>query len=284
MTAPGMPGLASRGSKLPRALNQLSIVVIVYILTFLTSTPDYDLWARLAVGSIFFQTGRVLKHDIFSYLPTERWIDHEWGSGVVFYGFAKHFGESGIFLLKALLIYSILIMVLKTINLRDGKRSVGVLYCVLLAYALFPGIASLVRSQLFTYVFFVVWIHELECIRRQRKRLRQVLWVFPCTILLWVNMHGGFVTGLGLVALYAIGEWLNRKDVRPYLWIGLSILPMTLMNPYGPAFWSYVIEAALMPRPFIPEWHPVSLSGPMQPIAGLRVHCLMGFMLFVGMT
>jgi hypothetical protein len=268
-----------------RAINHISTVVIVYILTFLTNLPDYDLWARLAVGSIFFQTGTVMKHDIFSYLPTKSvWIDHEWGSGVVFYTFARYLGEYGIFVLKALLIYSIFIMVLKTIKAQGINKPVGVLYCVLLGYALFPGIASLVRSQMFTYLFFIVWLYELECVRLQRKTVRRMLWVFPCTMLFWVNMHGGFLAGIGLVALYAIGELLNRRNALPYLWIALSILPITLINPYGFSLWGHVVEASLMPRPFIPEWHPISLSGPMQVIDGLKVHFLMGYMLFVGMT
>jgi hypothetical protein len=263
----------------------MSTIVIVYILTFLTNLPDYDLWARLAVGSIFFQTGTVLKHDIFSYLPTKNlWVDHEWGSGVVIYAFARYLGEYGVFILKALLIYSILIMVLKTIMTQGNKQPVGVLYCVLLGYALFPGIASLVRSQMFTYMFFIVWLYELECVKLGRKTAREVLWVFPCTMLLWVNMHGGFVAGIGLIVLYAIGEPLNRKSALPYLWIVLSILPITLINPYGFALWSYVVQASVMPRPSIPEWQPISLSGPMQAIGGLKVHFLMGYMVFVGMT
>src|SRR5512142_1078422 len=88
-------------------VRQLLLLVVIYVLTFFTNIPDYDLWARLAVVSIFFQTGHVLRHDVFSYLPTkELWVDHEWGSGVVFYFFTKSFGNTGVFILKGLLIYA----------------------------------------------------------------------------------------------------------------------------------------------------------------------------------
>lgn len=265
-----------------RVLHHALLLVVVYVLTFLTNLPDWDLWARLAVGSIFFQTGHVPRHDIFSYLPTKSlWIDHEWGTGVVLYGAARYLGEHGVFLVKAVLIYLIFIVVLKTIKTREGKKPVSILYCAFLGYALFPGIASLVRSQMFTYLFFAVWLYGLENVRLGRKR---ILWVFPSTMLLWVNVHGGFVAGIGIVVLYLIGESLNRKDPRPYVWIALSILPVTLINPYGFGLWRYIVEASLLPRPFIPEWHPLSLSGPMQVIGGVKVHFLMGYMVLVGLT
>lgn len=274
-------GLWTEG-RVEKAIQHLSIAAAVYVLTFLTNLPDFDLWARLAVGSAFFQTGRVLRHDIFSYLPTKPlWIDHEWGSGVVFYGFARYLGEHGIFILKALLIGSIFVMARKTIGLREGKKAPSALFYAFLGYALFPGIASLVRSQMFTYLFFTVWIYGLERVRRNERR---ILWVFPCTMLFWVNLHGGFVAGVGLVLLYAVGELLNRRSPLPYLWIVLSLLPVMLINPYGFALWRNVVEASLMPRPFIPEWQPISLSGPMQVIGGMRVHFLTGYLLLVGMT
>jgi hypothetical protein len=320
-----------------RVSHHLLIAVAVYVLTFFTNVPDLDLWARLAVGSIFFQTGHVLHHDVFSYLPTkDLWIDHEWGAGVVFYCFAKYFGEYGIFLLKALLIYSIFVMVVKAIKVRDSRRSPSVLFYAFLGYALFPGIASLVRSQMFTYLFFTVWIYGLERVKlrasltspdrgrrnpaeqpqaspkgemlkefdpaptkqaappctgsRRGELLKRALeegkslWLFPCTMLLWVNTHGGFLAGIGLVSLYIFGELLNRKSPLPYLWVILSILPIMLINPYGLALWRFVIDAALMPRPLIPEWHPISFSGPMESIAGIHVHYLAGYMILVALT
>ena len=265
-----------------RAIHYLLIATAVYVVTFLTNIPDLDLWARLAVGSIFFQTGHVLRHDIFSYLPTkDLWIDHEWGSGVVLYGFAKYLGQYGIFILKALLIYSIFLTILKTINTREGKRSPSVLFYVFLGWALFPGIGSLLRSQMFTYLFFILWIYGLE---RVRKKERKIFWLFPCTMLFWVNLHGGFVAGIGLVFLYAAGDLLNRKSPLPYLLIGLSLLPVMLINPYGFALWRFVVESSLMARPFNAEWDPISLSGPKLAIGGLRVHSLSGYMLLVAMT
>ncbi len=274
--------VTAAGPKLGWAIHHLLLVLVVYVLTYVTNAPDFDLWARLTVGSIFLQTGHVLRHDIFSYLPTkDLWIDHEWGSGVVFYCFAKYLGGQGIFILKGLLIYAIFTMVGRTISTRGSRGRASIFFFAFLGYALFPGVASLVRSQMFTYLFFITWIYALE---RMRQKDRRLFWVFPGTMLFWVNMHGGFAAGVGLLLLYSLGAIVSRKSVLPYLLILLSILPAMLINPYGFALWRYMVEASLLPRPFIPEWHPVSLSGPMQSIAGLEVHYLTGFMVLVGIT
>ncbi|KIE17718.1 hypothetical protein DS62_01150, partial [Smithella sp. SC_K08D17] len=137
-----------------RPLFYLALATIVYILTFIMNLPDYDLWARLAVGSIFFQTGYVLKHDIFSYLPTKSlWIDHEWGSSVVFYFLARYLGDGGLFALKAVILLAIFILIIKIIKLQTNN-SAGILYLTFIGFSLLPGFANLIRCQMFTYLFF----------------------------------------------------------------------------------------------------------------------------------
>jgi hypothetical protein len=200
---------------------------------------------------------------------------------VAFYFFTRCFGNTGVFILKGLLIYGIFVMVSKTIRLRNAKLAPSALFFAFLGYATFPGLASLVRSQMFTYLSFITWIYALERIRMKDRRM---FLVFPCTMLFWVNMHGGFVSGVGLVLLYALGELLNRKSPLPYLGIAASLVPVMFLNPYGFALLRSVVEGALMPRPFIPEWHPISLDGPMQSLGSFHVHYLAGYMILVGLT
>lgn len=304
-----------------------SIIVIVYILTFSINLPDYDLWARLAVGSIFFQTGNILKHDIFSYLPTKSiWIDHEWGTGVVFYFFVNYFDEWGLFILKALILFAIFLFMIKTIKLQTGKDTAGIFYFIFLGFSLLPGIANLLRSQMFTYLFFSLWIYILEKIRREdyhgyesqniswvkfRNKLRcfipsairdcstykflctsfwkfeshnKLIWMLPVTMLLWANMHGGFIAGIGLVGIYAAGEWLNRNKSLKYIAILALIIPVTLLNPYGWKLWNYIIDASFMPRPYITEWEPIGWNGPFHVVSGFKIHVHSGFIIFSLLT
>lgn len=261
-----------------RFLFCISLASIIYMLTFIVNVPDIDLWARLAVGSIFFQTGHVLKHDIFSYLPTkDLWVDHEWGSSVVFYSMVKYLGDWGLFALKAIILFIIFILIIKIIKLQTGKYA-GVFYLTFTGFSLLPHVSNLIRCQMFTYLFFALWIYVLERIRRGENRL---IWIFPTTTLLWANMHGGFLAGIGLVLIYAFGELLNRKEHLKYFSILALIIPLTLINPYGWEYWDYIIKAAIMPRPYIGEWSPISLNGPLHIFAGIKIHVLVGFIIFV---
>jgi hypothetical protein len=131
-------------------------------------------------------------------------------------------------------------------------------------------------------MFFVLWIYVLERVKRGEDRL---IWIFPATMLLWVNMHGGFLAGIGLVLIYALGEMLNRKSFLKYLGILALILPVTLINPYGFKLWNYIVEAAFMPRPYIPEWLPINWkAGPFHTIAGIKIHILTGYLIFALIT
>ncbi|MDI6743301.1 MAG: hypothetical protein QMD11_11265 [Smithella sp.] len=260
----------------------ISVAAVVCILTFITTLPDFDLWHRLAVGSIFFQTGSVLKQDIFSYLPTkDLWIDHEWGSGVIFYFLVNHFGEWGLFLLKALILLAIFILIIRIVRLQKNNMKPGIFYMMFAGFALLPFIATLVRCQMFTYLFFALWLYVLEKAKRGNNRL---LWLLPVTMLIWVNTHGGFLAGIGLVTIYAFGELLNRKHALKYFLVLSLLIPVTLINPYGFEFWKYIIEASLMPRPYIPEWHPITLAGPFHIIAGMKIYVFAGFIVFVLLT
>lgn len=264
-----------------KSIFYLSLFSLIYMVTFSENLPDYDLWARLAVGSIFFHTGEVLKHDIFSYLPTKViWVDHEWGSGVVFYFLTRYFGEWGIFALKAFIIFAIFLLIIRISKLQTSHTP-GIFYFIFLCFALLPGIASLIRCQIFTYLFFTLWLYLLERIRRGDNKL---IWIFPVSMLLWANLHGGFLAGIGLIIIYAIGELLNKQKTIKYFGMLVLVIPVTLINPYGFELWNFIINASFMPRPYIPEWHPISLSGPFHLFKGIKIHILAGFFILTLLT
>ncbi len=254
----------------------LTLLLLACFLSIYSNYADLDLWHRLMVGSIFFNTGGgILYHDIFSYMPVKPlWVDHEWGSGVVFYFLRHYFGDAGLLLLKASSFFGVLALIWQANKLVSPKAFHNrFLFYFISAWGLFPAYLYTVRCHVFTYFFFTLWVLVLEKMRRGESGL---LWIFPLTMIFWVNLHGGFVAGLGLMGIYAVGEVLNKKNPMRILTALGFTLPVTLLNPYGVEYWKYIIEAVTMPRPYITEWQSLDFSG--------SLHLLLGFKLLLLFT
>lgn len=252
----------------------LTLFIISCKYALIQSVADRDLWHRLAVGKLVFQTGSVLNHDIFSYVLTKPvWIDHEWGSGVVFYILASHFGDYGLLSIKFIILSIILILIYSANQLISGKKEdlkIGFYVVALLTIIL--GFVNTTRCLVFTYLFFALWIYILERVRRGDNKL---IWIFPVTMVCWVNLHAGFLSGFGLLILYAVGEFLNKKNYIKYFKIFMLSLLAAFINPYGLNFWRYLISAVTMTRPNVMEWMPTNILGPLQDFIAFKILLIM---------
>lgn len=239
----------------------ISIFIISWLYSIIFMDFDSDLWARLAAGKAVWETGGVLRHDIFSFTQTKPlWIDHEWGASTIFYAMADHLGDFGLIFLKILLVFGTLFIISKTIELKNKEpnQHLNFLFYLVGFLAMFNGFASMVRCQIFTFFFFALWLYILE---RVRIKGSKILWLLPIIMLFWANIHGGFVVGLIVLALYTIGEYLNGEKTLKYLiTLGCSLL-IPFINPYGVDFIKYMLQAATMKRTHIQEWHATPLLG-----------------------
>lgn len=240
----------------------------VYAMKF--SSVDYDLMARLAVGKMFAQTGNVLPYDVFSYTVTTPWVDHEWFSSVIFYFLGNNWGDKGLLILKVTLIFTIFFLISRIIKLQNPQPDAhkNILFYFLLMIALYTTICHSIRCQLITFTLFALWLYTLERVRRGETRL---LWIMPATMLFWANCHGGLVAGIGLLFMYGVGEFLNRKPCLKYF---LTLIPtglVTLINPYGFRYLTFVFMATTMKRTYITEWAKTNLMGTWSQWYGLKL-------------
>lgn len=225
---------------------------LLFVALFSNPVADYDLWGYLAFGRTFFERGRIPFQDIFSYAPTKPlWIYHEWLTGVFFYSIYKYTGAAGLQLLR----YVIILLTIYLMYLTAGKRSDNPLWSII---AILPATLLIsfgyvpVRAQIFTYLFFILTLFILENVRTGSKP-SLLWWLLPIQIV-WCNLHGGFISGIGLIFLYALGEGIYNPKIFPFIRIGLAALLSTLINPYGIHYWQYIFHSVLMPRPDIGEW------------------------------
>jgi hypothetical protein len=230
-------------------------IVAFFLGIFSSSTSDPDLWGYLAFGRLFWETGFFPYQDVFSYTSTKAvWIYHEWLTGVIFFPIHKFFGAGGLQLLKYLLGMMTVALVYVT-AIRQKAKPFFVFLALMLAGNVIRFGYSPVRAQVFTFCFFILSLYLLDRAKTE-KHWKYLWWLVPME-LVWCNLHGGFVVGLGMIGLYAIGEAFSGRKYRPYAAILLVATLVTLINPYGYEYWQYVFEAILMPRPEIGEWQNV---------------------------
>jgi len=233
------------------------IILFLFILAFCTTADSYDndLWARLIVGMGVVQTGHVFKHDFLSYAPTHVWYDHEWGSGVIFYLTQHLFGSAGILILNATLIFLIYFVISKVVELRGVKTTTAFnfLFYYWAFIAISDSLIDPVRCQLFSFIFFTVFIYILEKVRLGKGSDKTLIWL-PVIMLIWNNLHGGCVAGIGLIVLYIIGEILNQKPFLKYVYALLGTLVVLPINPWGFAYLNFLFKANTMSRKYIIEW------------------------------
>ena len=229
------------------------ITLFLLILAFSTAAThfDYDLWARLIAGMGVIDGGHVLKQDFLSYTPVHTWWDHEWGSGVIFYFFLKFFGPYSLIILQALLTFGILFTASRVIKLKTEKCPYNILFYFFTLMAVMENLNNPVRCHMFSFLLFTVFIYILEKVRRGSNKL---LFIIPFLIIFWNNVHGGVVSGLGLIAMYALGEFLNKKPYLKYIITLAASALVLLINPWGYQYIKFLLMANSMQRPYIVEW------------------------------
>jgi len=234
---------------------------------------DTDVWWQLASGRYLFSTGHIARTEVFSYTaPGAPWI-YPAGNGVIFYLLYLAGGFTLLSLLSAAAGAAI-----AAVTMARG----GFLRCWLAALAV-PSVAitTEVRANMFTTVLAacfleILWSAENDPSEQRERRL----WMLPALMLLWVNLHPGFVYGLAMVAAFAgwrvISHFIAshfiashftapRRDVRTLLPVTLATFAAALVNPWGWRVYEEIAaqgEAMPVHRGFIAEWGRMPLSMP----------------------
>lgn len=232
----------------------IAITIFCIGMTCVKNVPDNDLWARLIAGGYIVENLEILKYDFLSYTQTHPWYDHEWGASVFFYIALKYFGDAGLILLKGILTALTVLMCFKTVELRKPQSSVpyNILYFAFMFLAVYKSLGSAVRCLLFTCLFFSVYLYILEKVRLENKN--KLLILLPILMIFWSNIHGGCISGLGLLGIYIAGEFLNKKPVKKYIITLICCLLSLFINPYGIEYVKFLFFAAGMEREYISEW------------------------------
>lgn len=234
-----------------RAFLYILLACFCLLLACSAKDYDYDLYARLLVGENFIDKGIFNYKDYLSYTPTHIWYDHEWGSSLIFYLFFKYLGPFGLILLQGITMFITSVFVIKTQRLQNNPYPVSLAFMALFLWLFFHQNPSIVRCHMFSFMFFAMFLYFLE---KTRTKNANIIWLIPLITIIWNNLHGGIVSGLGLIGIYMVGAILSKKPFKKYLYVLLVSLPLLAINPYGCEYLNFLISANTKTRSYITEW------------------------------
>ena len=235
-----------------RRLFPLAFFLMVFALAVRQSAYiDPDLWWHLQAGQDIVQSQAIPKVDNYSFTKAgSEWVAHEWLSEAVMYLIYRASSWGGL-----LFVFSALITITLYIVYRrcEGQPYVAALSVLLAAASSSPLFG--IRPQMITLLLAAIFIGLLTRYAEDGQS-RRLWWMIPL-MFLWVNLHGGYVLGLGLIGLYIIGLLLDRKwSLVPRLSFVLLLATCVVpLNPNGFRMFSYPFETlSLAATTFIDEW------------------------------
>lgn len=253
-TASVASGLAFGG---PELLIGVGMLLACFVAT--VGTPaDPDLWGHLTFGRDIVATRAIVQSDRYSFTSDRPWTNHEWLSEVTYFLTYRMGGPVGLIAFKCAA--TILMIGLLWWHLRRFNPATWVL--ALLLFLAFVGThwrVSTVRPQLFSVLLFtslVIAITEADAGRRR------LLWCLPLLMVLWVNLHGGWIVGVGTLGIWTglgiLDRAISARERLVMAIVGITTLLATLMNPYGFELWKFLFETVRLQRPDIQEWKSVT--------------------------
>ncbi|MGC2206804.1 MAG: hypothetical protein WA724_02990 [Candidatus Dormiibacterota bacterium] len=242
----------------------LLAVAILGFAAFTQPQFDPDFWWHLRVGLDILASG-VPQHNAYTFTAaTHPFITQEWGSEVIFALLYRALGMAPVILLIALVTWVGFVFGVMRANREGLSRWILAIGAGLV---IISGLQIWGPSpQMWTFGFLGGLLVLLDAYRRRPNR-RLLLWLIPMFIV-WGNLHGGFVVGLGVIAVFLIGEsistWLGEKgslDLPRLRDLAAALLLSALaamVNPNGWGLYLYPLHLLLSPvaQANLDEWQP----------------------------
>ncbi len=253
-----MPGtISSTAAAAPfsarATLRPLALLLMAAGLVFTTADPD--LWGHLRFGLDILDTGRVVTDtDRYSFTADRPFLYHEWLGGTIMALVYRSAGPVGLQIFKAALgasLFALLWAGLRkaTFTWRWGALAVAAL-CVL------PILAT-IRPQIWSLLGVVIVTRIV---------MSPSPWApvaLPPLFALWANLHGGWIVGGGILAIFATCALFEpgRRHRWTLFATGVLSFAATLVTPYGITLWLFLAETVRLGRGDISEWLPIWVNG-----------------------
>lgn len=254
-----MPTVASKPARFDGRLVALVVAVLLIPAALGSSETifrDGDVSWHIAVGEWMLDHRAIPHTDPFSFtVAGKAWMPIEWLSEVLFGSAFRLAGYGGV----AALVTAAL-MALHAVVFGNAVRSIRPLAAlgvvVLMDVTLIPML--LARPHVLTWPLLALWTW-LMLSARERDRAPPLAAALLMT--LWANLHGSFVFGLAIAAVFGLEALVASADraraFRQWLAFGLASALAVCINANGISGVLHPLEMARMTTlPLIDEWKP----------------------------
>jgi hypothetical protein len=243
------------------AMPSVADLIFVALLTVMVFTPlsvrllgDAGIGWHIRTGQQILATHAIPRMDSFSStMGGKPWFAWEWGYDVAVGQLEASLGLNGVVWLTAVVIAAVFALMFRLLTAR-GTHIFVALVLVMLAMSA-SMIHFLARPHVMSWLFTLAWFwildsSERDCFNAPGAHSRR-LWLLPLLMVLWVNVHGGFLVGFVLLGIFWLGAmwaWFGAKEnrieeslrkiaaakrVRDLALVGLLSGVASLVNPYG---------------------------------------------------
>lgn len=253
-----------------KQLFTLLLFVVIWA-TAVRPPLDPDLWWHLEAGEVILESGIPDQDPGFSFTAGDnQWFMHEWLSDLLMYLIYAVGGVWGLAFFFSLVVTLTFALLYKA---SVGRPYLAGLVLVLGYLAYHPFVNS--RPQLFNTLFAALFIFLVEGVKN-RQFDQKWLWLIPPVMLVWANLHSGFLLGFAVLGVYIVGAGLQLvwpgREGRGLTWRGVGYLGgvtavgglLTLLNPRGFHLWLYPFETLTSDamRLMIAEWGSPNFHNP----------------------
>jgi len=233
----------------------ISFACVYYLSNGPLLLEHYDLGWHLAAGDLIRDRGNIPFQDPWSFtLADKQWYNLSWLWDVIASVLFQYTSFSGLTLF-VVACGAVIVGYLTSICLSSGASAVAVCISVFSACLLYPSFATppniyLAASPNTATMLFCVIFYG-ECLKRTR------CFLLPVMMVLWANLHGGFVLGFLIVGIFC-GAALLRRDwvnFKIYSFAGVGCLVAICINPLGLHIYDGVVATlGHFVQAYITEW------------------------------
>ena len=245
-------------------------VLLVILSLFISTEQDPDFWWHLRIGRWMAENGKLPSTDIFTYtVPSHVWTDHEYLTEILMWLTYSRAGLAVLCVAFGLITWAGFLLIY-----RQVRQQPFVIVGVGLAVGAIAGAPIWgPRAQMITFALSCLQLYWLQGYLSGRSR---ALRFFPLVMVLWANLHGGWVIafvwlGIAMAAELVAWAWdrsnlAHRMHLRFLLIITAASAVAVAATPHFLSLYPYpfqtegsVAQQKLIVEWFSPDFHQVYL-------------------------